>query len=205
MAYDYDVFLSYLHEKPCGTWVSEHFLPYFRHQLGNALGGRQASIFYDRTGIHTGQKWPARLKQALSTSRCLVGIWSPRYFQSTWCQCESAIMQHREQKLGFTGNNPDGLIAGVKVNDGIHFPPYAKDSQYADFEHLFFDGPGFAKTELYVEFQQKVAQLAVDVAKVIAKAPAWSPDWQTPAWTDDVIAGIVAPPRPKVQQPLLSN
>jgi hypothetical protein len=51
MAYEYDVFLSYLREKPCGTWVTEHFLPYFRHQLGNALA-HSASIFLDRTEIH---------------------------------------------------------------------------------------------------------------------------------------------------------
>jgi len=204
MAYQYDVFLSYLHEKPCGTWVSEHFLQYFRHQLGNALGGRQTSIFFDRTGIHTGQKWPAVLKQALATSRCLVGIWSPLYFQSHWCQCECAIMLHREKQLGFTGNNPDGLIAGVKVNDGIHFPDFAKVSQYADFEHLFFDSPGFAKSELYLEFQQKVKELALDIASLISKTPAWSSDWLTPAWTDDVIATIAAPAQPKVSQPLLA-
>jgi hypothetical protein len=203
MDYEYDVFLSYIHEKPCGTWVAEHFLPYFRPQLGNALGGRPASIFYDRTGIHTGQKWPARLKQALSTSRCLVGIWSPRYFNSEWCRYECAVMRHREKELGFSGRNPDGLIAGVRVHDGNFFPEFAKDSQYADFEDMFYDGPGFAKSEKYVEFQQKVKDLATDIATLISKVPPWSADWITPAWTDDVIATSSAPPRPKVPQPLL--
>ena len=203
MAYEYDVFLSYLHERPCGTWVADHFLPYFRHQLGNALN-REAALFIDRSGIHTGQKWPARLKQALATSRCLVGIWSPLYFQSDWCRSECAIMLHREKQLGIGGANPDGLIAGVKVNDGIHFPDYAKAIQYADFEKLFFDGPGFAKSELHVELQRQIAAVAEDVAKVIAKTPPWSADWLTPAWTDDVIAAMPAANRPKVTQPLLA-
>ena len=202
MAYQYDVFLSYLHEKPCGTWVSEHLLPYFHHQLGNALA-RPASIFFDRTGIHTGQKWPARLKEALATSRCLVGIWSPLYFQSDWCRSECAVIRHREKQLGLTANNPDGLIAGVKVNDGIHFPDYVKVIQYADFEDLFFDGPGFAKSELYVDFQRKVGQLALDISTLISKVPEWSPEWLTPAWTDDVIATLAEPVRPRVAQPLL--
>jgi hypothetical protein len=114
-------------------------------------------------------------------------------------------MLHREKQLGFTGENPEGLIAGVKVHDGIHFPDYARNSQYADFEDVFYDESGFAKSPKYVEFQQKVKDLATDVAALISKVPAWSPDWGTPAWTDEVIAGIVAPPQPKVSQPLLSS
>ena len=113
-------------------------------------------------------------------------------------------MLHREKQLGFTGNNPDGLIVGVKVNDGIHFPDFAKNSQYADFEHHFFDGAGFAKSELYIEFQQKIANLAIDVATLMSKAPAWSPDWGGVTWTDDVIATIGTQPLPKVAQPLLA-
>jgi len=114
-------------------------------------------------------------------------------------------MLHREKQLGFGGANPDGLIAGVKVNDGIHFPEYAKSIQYADFEELFFDGPGFAKSELYVDLQKQIARLAQDVAKVISKAPAWSADWLTPAWTDDVIAAMPSANRPKVPQPLMAQ
>jgi hypothetical protein len=112
-------------------------------------------------------------------------------------------MLNRERQLGFCGGKPDGLIAGVKVNDGIHFPDFAKISQYVDFEALFFDGPGFAKSELYIELQKKIAALALDVARLISKVPSWSPDWLTPAWTDDVIARIGAPVRPRVLQPIL--
>src|SRR3974377_2085082 len=67
MDYDWDVFLSYLHERPSGIWVNEHFLPYFKFDLGNALN-RRARIFIDREGIHSGQKWPARIKHALARS-----------------------------------------------------------------------------------------------------------------------------------------
>src|SRR5947208_5875856 len=143
MAYKHDVFLSYLHVRPSGTWVHEHFLPYFAFQLGNALN-RWPEIFVDRTGIHLGEKWPIRLKKALAHSRCLVGIWTPLYFQSEWCQCECSVMRHRETQLGYgTSQRPDGLIVGIKVNDGIHFPEFARERQYADFEAFFFDGPAF--------------------------------------------------------------
>ncbi|MBI4659921.1 MAG: toll/interleukin-1 receptor domain-containing protein [Verrucomicrobia bacterium] len=174
MGYQHDVFLSYLHEKPCGTWVVEHFLPYFQQFLGNALN-RPASVFLDRTGIHLGQKWPARLRSALAHSRCLVGVWSPLYFHAEWCQCECAVMLHREAQLGYgTAQNPDGLMIGVKVNDGIHFPGFAQDSQYADFEGYFFDGPAFAQSPLHVEFQKAIVALANDVARIVNGAPKWS-------------------------------
>jgi hypothetical protein len=203
MAYQHDVFLSYLHVRPSGTWVHEHFLPYFSFQLGNAIN-RWPDIFIDRTGIHLGQKWPIRLKQALAHSRCLVGIWCPLYFQSEWCQNECAIICYRENQLGYgRGGNSQGLLVGVKVNDGIHFPTFAKDSQFADFERYFYDESGFASSELYVEFQRKVAEFAEGVARVIKKAPPWSAEWETPAWTDDVIEGVQALPKPKVQQPTL--
>lgn len=202
--YQYDVFLSYLHEKPCGTWVIEHFLPYFQHQLGNALN-RKASVFFDRTGIHSGQKWPEGLKQALAHSRCLVGIWTPLYFQSQWCLSECAVMRHRESELGFgTTQNSGGLIVGVKVNDGIHFPEFARNSQYACFDDFFCDGPGFTQHPLHVDFQKAIVPLTVDVALIVGNAPPWSPDWLKPAWTDDVILQMQQPTVPKVAQPLLS-
>lgn len=202
--YVYDVFLSYLHEKPCGTWVVEHFLPYFQPQLSNALV-RRASIFFDRTGIHSGQKWPERLKQALAHSRCLVGIWSPMYFRSPWCLAEDAIMRHRESRCGFgTTEKPDGLIVGVKVNDGIHFPESARNSHYSSFDEFFCDGPGFRQHPLHVDFQRAIVPFTVDVARIVGNAPPWSSDWLEPAWTDDVILQMQQPAVPKVAQPLLS-
>jgi hypothetical protein len=202
--YQYDVFLSYLRERPCGPWVKSHFLPYFSHQLGNALN-RPASVFFDQVEIHSGQKWPARLKEALACSRCMVAVWSPLYFQSEWCQNEAAILLHRESVLGFgTTQKPNGLIVGLKVNDGKHFPPYAKFTQRGDFQEYYYDCPGFFQTPLHVDFQRKTAEFAEDVALIIKDAPVWSVEWLTPAWTDDIIASIRMPKLPKVAPPLLT-
>jgi TIR domain len=203
MDYQFDVFLSYLRQKPCDGWVRDHFLPYFQFQLGNALN-RPLTIFVDTDEIHVGQKWPNRLREALAHSRCLVGIWTPLYFHSKWCRIESAIFAHREKQLGIGQNDDsDGLIAGIKVNDGIHFPEFAKESQYADFERYFFDGPGFTKSERYVEFQEAIPPLCTDVARIIDNVPAWSEEWCTKAWIDDVIATLDAVPPADVPQPLL--
>lgn len=114
-------------------------------------------------------------------------------------------MRNREQQLGYgTTENPNGLIIGVRVNDGMHFPDYAKISQYGNFNGYYIDGPGFRKTELHAEFQQAIVPLAEDVARIIAKSPVWSPAWLTPPWMEDVIATVKIPEAPNVSQPLLS-
>lgn len=86
MPYTHDVFLSYSHDYPFGEWVKDPFLPLFQGYLTASLG-REAQIFSDRD-IPTGNSWPERLRNALASSRTLVGIWSPNYFISDWCQCE---------------------------------------------------------------------------------------------------------------------
>jgi hypothetical protein len=202
--YAYDVFLSYLRERPCGPWVNDHLLPYLSHQLGNALN-RKASVFVDRSEIRSGQKWPARLKQALAQSACLVGVWSPLYFQSDWCLSECEVMRHRESQLGYgTAERPDGLIVGIRVNDGLHFPDFAKNTQHADFERFFFDGPAFLQSPLHIDFQKAIVPLANDIAKIVAAAPPWSSEWSTAAWLDDVIARVQVPRKPKAAQPTIS-
>ena len=204
MDYEWDVFLSYLHEQPSGSWVNDHFLPFFTFQLGNALNQR-AKVFYDRGGIRLGQKWPTRLKSALARSRCLVGIWAPLYFHSDWCLSECAVMLHREARLGYgTNQNPDGLVIGVKVNDGDSFPPYAADSQYADFEPFFFDGPAFLQSPLHLEFQKAIRPLAADVARVVKGVPPWSVEWETDPWLEDIVKKVQLPGKPQVAQPLIA-
>jgi hypothetical protein len=135
----------------------------------------------------------------------MVGIWSPMYFHSEWCQKECAVMLHRESQLGYgTEEKPDGLIIGVKVNDGIHFPSFAAKSQYADFEPFFFDGPAFSHSPLHVEFQKAIGPLALDVARIAKSVPRWAPDWETAAWIEEVTAKVQMPARPKVAQPLIT-
>jgi hypothetical protein len=202
--YHFDVFLSYLHEAPCGPWVKDHFLPFFQFQLGNALN-RRAHIFFDRTGLRVGDIWPQKLHNALAHSRCLLAVWSPLYFQSEWCSNESEIMRFRQEQLGLgTIQNPKSLIGGVKINDGDFFPAYAKQCQWADFEKYFIDGPTFYQSPLHAQFQLDIVPLAKDVAQVIANAPAWSAEWLTAPWTVDVIARKQPPTPPLVPQPILN-
>ncbi len=203
MAYEWDVFLSYVHERPCGPWVNDYFLPLLRWNLGEELG-RSPRIFYDRTGLHAGDQWPETLKYALWHSRCLVGVWSAHYFQSRWCLNECAVILHRQNQLGLgTVGDRSGLIVPVRVGDGLHFPAYATNTQYRNLEPYFSDSSVFRSTLLYVDLEQQLRQFAPDVARAVNTAPDWDAAWGTPPWLDEVVAAVQVPPRPQVAQPII--
>jgi len=133
MVYEYDVFYSYKTGFPFGDWVHEHLLPFLESYLGNALN-RNVNLFVDRNGISSGDAWPERIKRALAHSRCLVAVWAPLYFNSLWCRYECAVMLYRERQLGYrTINNPSGLILPINVFDGEHFPDFAQEIQWLDY------------------------------------------------------------------------
>jgi hypothetical protein len=65
---------------------------------------------------------------------------------------------------------------GVSVHDGKSFPQEAKAIQYMDLSPYKIIGAGFTTTPMYVDFQQKVMELAHYVAKAVSAAPAFT-DW----------------------------
>lgn len=182
MAYVHDVFVSYMHDAQMESWVHSHFLPFLRTFVGNALN-RPVDFFVDREGITTGDSWPLKLQQAIVQSRCLIPVWSPLYFHSSWCRKECAAMLYREAQSGFrTVSNPSGLVAPVNVFDGQFFPDKAKQIEWLDCQRFWVVGDGFSRTERYVEFQDILRSWAVDVAAVIEGAPPWQDAWMTDAW-----------------------
>ncbi len=96
--------------------------------LGEELN-RPANIFVDTERIETGMHWPVALQDALRSSRCTVCVWSPSYFQSSWCVSEWKSFRRREEQLGLASH---GLIAPLRFHDGEHFPDEAKNVQQAD-------------------------------------------------------------------------
>jgi hypothetical protein len=193
MAYEYDVFLSYMHDGQMEGWVGQHLVPFLTSFVGNALN-RPASIFFDRTGIRSGDAWPLRLQKALAKSRCLVPVWSPLYFHSEWCRRESTVMLFREAQLGFrTVQVPNGLVVPVNVFDGSFFPKRARDIQWLDCRKYWIIGEGFAKTERYVEFQDALREWSADVARAVHSAPEWDDGWLTAPWMEVADSDLMPP------------
>lgn len=185
MAYEWDIFISYKRDELPKLWMEETFLKLFKGYLKEALGGREIKIYRDVEGIEGGANWPNSIKRALATSRCLVPILLPSYFQSEWCTKEMAVIYHRQERLGYsTVNNPGGLIVPLKIHDGDDFPPFVNNLQILDCNDYFIVGEAFTLTPGYVDFQRMLMKWVGDVAKAVKRAPEWNPEWLEEKWLE---------------------
>jgi hypothetical protein len=170
--YEFDAFLSYHRDTLILEWIIE-VERRLRFWLGQELS-REARIFVDRDCIEVGDRWPERLRDGIRSSRSLVGIWSPRYFQSAWCFSEWQSFRAREAQLQL-GNH--GLIAPVRFHDGEHFPPDAANVQCADFTEYTSTIPAFWQSQRAVDFEGPLKAFARSVAAVVRRAPPFQADW----------------------------
>ena len=103
---------------------------------------------------------------ALLTSKCLIGIWSPLYFQSKYCVSEWQTFLKREELYNRE------LIIPASYHDGQHFPSAARDSQFDDFSNFTSIMARFWETDRAVEFDlRKLKAFAKDAAILIRNAP----------------------------------
>lgn len=171
--YEYDVFFSYRRNRLIEDWIVQ-VAGRIEFWLSQELGGTPASVFFDRESIETGDRWPNRLRDAVRSSRCLVCIWCPSYFQSSWCVSEWRSFRAREERLGLAAH---GLIVPAKFHDGEYFPREATDIQFADFAKYAATIPAFWQSQRAVEFEDLLRPFAHSVAAAVRRAPAFSPDW----------------------------
>jgi len=186
--YQYHVFLSYRHLSKVEDWVRDFFLDELTTWLREELNGEEPLIFWDRDEIHTGTKWVQKIGEALLTSRCLVPVWAPSYFQSIWCLAEMESFLKREQVVSGLGVN--SLVVPVKWHKNI--PPQAPKTQPMDFTRFTWTGNGFKESSVYVGFQQRVQDFASDLALVVKQAPPFDRDW--PVYTPDQIESTQGAP-----------
>ncbi|GAK52876.1 hypothetical protein U14_04133 [Candidatus Moduliflexus flocculans] len=183
--------------------MHEYFLPFLQGYLDNALN-KAAQVFYDIDGISAGEDYPARLKQALARSKCLIAIWSPLDFRSSWCQYECNVIRYREQQLQYrTLENPNGLIFPVVVHDGEYFPDYAKRTQFFDCREYARVGSGFKKTKGYAKFQTEMIDWTTKVADGLHKAPEWIADMETDVWLNNPLNQSLVIDEPIFRAPTL--
>lgn len=205
MAYEYDVFISYKHGFS-ETWIDEIFLPVFLKELEGPLG-RPPTYFKDNQGgIDGGDVWRLKIKSGLATSCCLVGIWSPSYFYSDWCQYEVHCMIARSKKYGYMVlTKPTSLVQNVIISDGQSFPDYACDIQGFPCQEYNIDGGYFPQTEAFIKFQLAVRNWVIGVADTIKNAPAWDQSMFDDLPLDPGSAGVTPPPPPVVLPPVLGG
>lgn len=171
MDYLHDVFLSYKRHSLTLEWT-RRVHQQLRFWLTEELG-RDAGFFIDEDSIETGERWPERLREGLLRSRCMVSIWSPSYFNSDWCMSEWRSFRAREDRLGLKSH---GLIAPVRFGDGEFFPEEAQKVQWIDVAPYTSLLPAFWESSRALELEDRVKELARDVAKIVRKAPPFE-DW----------------------------
>jgi len=173
--YEFDVFFSYKRHSLTLDWTRgvQHRLKYWIMQ---EAGGREVRMFVDDESVETGDRWPEKLKEALQRSRCMVCLWSPAYFQSSWCVSEWESFRERERRLRMQSH---GLIAPLRFHDGEHFPAEAKDVQWTDVAPYTSTVPAFWTTSSprANELEDVLKGFARVVAKMIHEAPGFEPDW----------------------------
>lgn len=170
--YEYDIFFSYKRHRLTLQWTRgvQDRLQYW---ITQELGGRPVRMFVDEQCIDTGDRWPIGLQEALKKSRCMIAVWSPEYFQSSWCISEHESFRERERRLYMDAH---GLIAPLKFHDGEHFPDDARTVQWTDISAYTSTAPAFWQSARAIELEDLLKDFARSVAEVIRRAPEFS-DW----------------------------
>ena len=196
--YEYDVFLSYV-EEYSDTWVRDCFHKLLDWLLQDSLGRRPRMKVVKHSTPKSGA-YPLHLREALAKSRCLVSIWSPSYFESSWCIYECAVMLERERQVGYgTLENPTRLILPVVACDGNGFPPFAKDfvDPFDCREYVVPPPVIFEDTETYIAFRNQMTEWADHIIESINRAPMFRKEWL------NQIVGIPEKSKLKCKQPIL--
>jgi TIR domain/CobQ/CobB/MinD/ParA nucleotide binding domain len=159
--YQFDVYLSYRRLEFSFQWLAE-FLPLFTFWLGESLG-RDAVVFDDRQ-LPAASPWKENLESALGSSRTLLAVCSPSYFQSRSDVREWEYFRQRA---------PQSIVALWYGGPSFHPDP---EVPFSDFTRFSFIGQGFRQSELYVDFQRAVQDLANTAAEKIRNAPPFTAD-----------------------------
>ena len=168
MAYQYDAFFSYKRDPESDDW-HERVKEKLTFWLKQELGRQDVRIFFDREDIRTGTRWRSKLESALKTSRCIVCVWSPLYFQSKYCLSEWKTFVTRSRHAS------SDLVLPASYFDGQTFPQAAKDIQFRDFSRFASTMARFWDTESAVRFEETCLRpFAEDLGRIIRRAPEYS-------------------------------
>lgn len=172
VGYEYDIFLSYKRSKLIDEWVGKFFLRYFPDHLSEAIG-RPARIFWDQDSIDWGEDWKEKIHLGLRTSKILLAVCTPLYFQSEWCVSEWKTFALRENAF-----KPKVLRMPIRHSDGERFHDDANAKQMIDFRECSSNVEAFWKSKKALIFEKRLKELTTALATIIDTVPPFQPDWQ---------------------------
>jgi len=171
--YAWDVFFSYKRHSLTLDWTRWVYTR-LKFWLTQELAGSEARLFMDEDCIEVGDRWPERLREGVRQSKCMVAIWSPSYFQSSWCVSEWASFRARERQINMQSH---GLIAPMRFHDGEHFPAEAQSVHWLDVARYTSTVPAFLTSAKAMDLEDLLKGFAKQIAGTIASAPPFRADW----------------------------
>ena len=174
--YKFDVFISYCRHGSVQKWLLNNFLSKFRECLADQIA--PAPRVYIDKSMPRAVHWPSELKKALRHSKVLVPVFSPAFFESSWCMAEWESMRAREKLLGLASpERPQGLVYPILYSDSDNFPMAAREKSWWDFKDLSMPEPVFQKSRAWIRFHRRVTEVAEDLVQLLKQVPDWEPDW----------------------------
>jgi TIR domain len=183
--YKYHLFISYARSGDVPEWLKNHFLPVLTNCLDNVIIEEEPQIFVDDEDIEIGSTWPDALADALHRSYLLLAIWSPQYWRSKWCVAEWHSIRARATEVADTqsglthSDNSAGLVYPILYSGNPEdFPEEARWTQYRrDLRSYTYPYLVFRESLKYLEFHDKVKEIARDLAERLPTVPPWDPHW----------------------------
>src|SRR5437660_4800530 len=83
--------------------------------------------FFDGKDIEPGDQWTTALETGLQTSRVLIALYSPNYFERPYCGKEWTIFRSRLQGVTPAGGAPPPLIIPILWQPEKVLPPQLPD------------------------------------------------------------------------------
>jgi FxsC-like protein len=132
--------------------------------------------FFDVDGIEVGKPWKEELSRALSTSRLMLVLCSPGYFNSEYCGKEFQVFYERQKTYARTQKlkeKPHLILPILWAPPNNGYPKLIRDLQYTDSKFPAL----YAKEGLkhmmnltennddYVKFRRRLARVIVEVGK----------------------------------------
>ena len=190
--YRWDLFISYRRRGPAERWVQRLLYEEIVNWLPGEMS-RDPAIFIDTSAISVGTQWSPELEAAIRTSRCMLCVWSPEYFRSSWCKAEWESMVAREDEEAATRGARPRIIYPLLFQDGDHLPQDARAAQWRDMKAWSSMHPELLRTARGQAFTEEVQRICQELSAMIAAAPPFRADFPFKAPTPAPVPPVALP------------
>lgn len=169
MAYKYDLFISYTWRVPrAQRWVRGVLFEPLCDFLELEAGIPKQRVFLDEREVRPGEHVQPVVHRALLSSKVMLAVLSPQYFQSGWCLTEFHTMRQRATATGARVLHP------IAVWDGDLYPHEARALGPQDFNQWGTLDRGMRRKR----WTDTTKALAIELGELVRQAPEHDAAWQ---------------------------